>query len=43
MESVHVERLHHLGLIAFFIKGLGLIDRLDARRVPDEQKEIGFS
>jgi transposase len=40
MESVHVERLDHLGLIACMIKDLGLISLLDARLVPDEQEEI---
>ena len=40
MESVHVERLDHLGLIACMIKDLGLISMIDARLVPDEQEEI---
>jgi transposase len=40
MESVHVERLDHLGLIASVIKDLGLIRMIDARIVPDEQEEI---
>ena len=40
MESVHVERLDHLGLIASVIKDLGLISMIDARIVPDEQEEI---
>jgi transposase len=40
MESVHVERLDHCGLIACMIKDLGLISLLDARLVPDEQEEI---
>jgi transposase len=40
MESVHVERLDHLGLIACMIKDLDLISLLDARLVPDEQEEI---
>ena len=40
MESVHVERLDHLGLIASMIKDLGLISMIDARLVPDEQEEI---
>jgi transposase len=40
MESVHVERLDHLGLIACMIKDLGLISMIDARLVPDEQEAI---
>src|SRR5438876_4481706 len=40
MESVHVERLDHLGLTACMIKDLGLISMIDARLVPDEQEEI---
>ena len=39
MASVHVERLDHLGLIACMIKDVGLISRIDARLVPDEQEE----
>jgi transposase len=40
MESVHVERLDHLGLMAQVIRDLGLISMIDARIVPDEQEEI---
>jgi transposase len=40
MESVHVQRLDHLGLIAHVIKDLGLIRLIDARIIPDEQEEI---
>jgi transposase len=40
MASVHVERLDHLGLIAYMIKDLGLISMIDARLVPDEQEAI---
>jgi hypothetical protein len=40
MESVHVERLDPLGLIAYVIKDLGLITMIDARLVPEEQEEI---
>jgi uncharacterized protein DUF4277 len=40
MDSVHVERLDHLGLIAHMIKDLRLISMIDARIVPDEQEEI---
>jgi Domain of unknown function (DUF4277) len=35
MESVRVERLAHLGLIAAVIKGLGLLDMIDRRLVPE--------
>ena len=31
MESVRVERLDHLGVIAEVMKDLGLIDMIDAR------------
>jgi hypothetical protein len=40
MESVRVECLDHVGVIAAVIKDLGIIDRLDARLVPDRQEEI---
>ena len=40
MESVCVERLDHLGVIAEVIKDLGLIDMIDARLGPDAQEEI---
>jgi transposase len=40
MESIRVERVDHLGLIACMIKDLGLISIIDARLVPDEQEEI---
>jgi transposase len=40
MDSVHVERLDHLGLIASVIKDLRLIGMVDARLVPDAQEEI---
>jgi transposase len=40
MDSVHVERLDHLGLIAHVIQDLGLISMIDTRIVPDEQEEI---
>jgi hypothetical protein len=35
MESVRVERLDHLGLIASVINELGLVSLIDARLVPD--------
>ena len=35
MESVRVERLAHLGLIAAVIKDLGLLDMIDRRLVPE--------
>jgi transposase len=37
MESIGVERLDHLGVIASVIKDLGLIDMINARLVPDAQ------
>ena len=40
MESIRVERLDHLGVIASVIKDVGLIDMIDARLVPDEQEVI---
>ena len=40
MESVRVERLDHLGVIASVIKDLGLIDMINARLVPDDQEVI---
>ena len=40
MESVLVERLDHLGLIASVIKDLGLIAMIDARLGADAQEEI---
>jgi transposase len=40
MESVRVERLDHLGVIASVIKDLGLIDMINARLVPDAQEVL---
>jgi transposase len=40
MESIRVERVDHLGLIACMIKDLGLISTIDTRLVPDAQEEI---
>jgi len=40
MESVRVERLDHLGVIAEVMKDIGLIDMIDARLVPDEQEGL---
>jgi transposase len=40
MESVHVERLDHLGLLASVMKDLGLINMIDACLMPNEQEEI---
>jgi transposase len=40
MESVRVERLDHLGVIASVIKDLGLIDMINARLVPDAQAVV---
>jgi transposase len=40
MELLHVERLDHFGLLVSVIKNLRLIERIDARLVPDAQEEI---
>ena len=40
MESVRVERLDHLGLIASVINDLGLVNLIDARLKPDDQEAI---
>ncbi len=40
MESVRVERLDHLGLIASVINALGLVSMIDARLQPDDQEAI---
>jgi transposase len=40
MESLRIERLDHLGLIAAVIKDLRLIEMIDARLVPDEQEVL---
>jgi transposase len=40
MESVRVERLDHLGLIASVINDLGLVSMIDARLKPDEEEAI---
>jgi transposase len=40
MESVRVERLDHVGVIASVSKDWGLIDMINARLVPDAQEVI---
>jgi len=40
MESVSVERLDHLGVVASVIKDLGLIEMLDTRLLLHDQEEI---
>jgi transposase len=40
MASVSVERLDHLGVVASVIKGLGLIEMIDARLLLHAQEEI---
>src|SRR6266403_1457088 len=40
VESVSVERLDHLGVVASVIKDLGIIEMLDARLRVHEQEEI---
>ena len=40
MESVSVERLDHLGVVASVIKDLGIIKMIDARLPHHDQEEI---
>lgn len=40
MNTVKVERLDHLGIIASVIKDLGIIELIDSRLKPDGQEEI---
>jgi transposase len=40
MESVRVERLDHLGVIASVIKDLALIDMINARLMPDKHEVL---
>jgi hypothetical protein len=40
MDTVTVERLDQLGIIAGVIKDLGIIEMIDARIVPDDQEDI---
>ena len=40
MASVRVERLDHCGVMAAVIKDLGLMDRIDARLVPEAQAVV---
>jgi len=40
VETVKVERLDHLGIIAGVIKELEIVEMIDARIVPDDQEEI---
>src|SRR5712692_6392725 len=40
MESVSVERLDHLGVVASVIKDLGIIEMIDARLLLHDQEEI---
>src|SRR6266478_7627717 len=40
MESVSVERLDHLGVVASIIKELGIIEMIDALVPPHDQEEI---
>jgi transposase len=40
MEMVRVERLDHLGLIASVINDLGLVSKIDARLIPDDQEAL---
>jgi hypothetical protein len=38
METVRIERLDHLGVIASVINDLGLVRLIDARLTPDDQE-----
>ena len=40
MESIRVERLDHLGIVAGVIKDLGIIEMIDARIRPEDKEEI---
>jgi len=40
MDTIKVERLDHLGIIAGVIKELGIVDIIDRRIPPDGQQEI---
>jgi hypothetical protein len=40
MESIRVERLDHLGIVASVIKDLGIPEMIDARLGLHEQEEI---
>ncbi len=40
MESIRVERLDHLGVVASTIKDVGIIEMIDARLVQHDQEEI---
>jgi hypothetical protein len=40
MESIHGERVDHLGLLASVINDSGLMRMIDARLGPDAQEEI---
>jgi len=40
MEKLKVERVDHLGVISGVIKDLGIIERIDARLVPDAREEF---
>jgi hypothetical protein len=40
MESISVERLDHLGVLAEVIKDLGTMDMINTRLKPDQQEKI---
>ena len=40
MESLSIARLDHLGVISSVMKDLGLVDMINARRVPDAQEAL---
>ena len=40
METVRIERLDHLGLLASVINDLGLVRLIDTRLTPDDQEVL---
>ena len=40
MESIKIERIDHLGIVAGVIQDLGIIEMIDSKIIPDEREEI---
>ena len=40
MESIKIERIDHLGIVAGVIQDLGIIEMIDSRITPDQREEI---
>jgi Domain of unknown function (DUF4277) len=40
MRNVHIERLHHIGIIVSVTKDMGLIDMTNARLASDQQEVL---